>query len=306
MLPPDKLDSLSARLAWADIEERSLIELIERAKSEDLYAEGRKGLFRYTRDVSTALLPSGAQGTASLVAREPLVVAGLPLLELILRVYDGGVTVASKVADGASLRPGDVLATLSGSVSTLLRAERVMLNFLQMLSGVATETARYVDALGLTSTRLLDTRKTTPGYRLLEKYAVGCGGGWNHRYGLYDRVMLKDNHLAVSGAEGESLESLCARAKSCYPDLVIEVEVDAMEQIPPLLEAGADVIMLDNFDDTALREAVALIGDRAATEASGGITIKRLPRIADLGLDFISTGATVHQSTWKDIGLDWS
>lgn len=306
MLSSEKLDTLSARLRWADLEERSLRELIDRARAEDLGPVGRKGIFRYADDVSTALLPSDATGRAKLVARESLVVVGLPLMPMILRAYGGSVSVDPAVTDGASLRRGDVLATLTGSVGTLLRAERVLLNFLQKLSGVATETARYVEALGLTSTRLLDTRKTTPGYRLLEKYAVACGGGWNHRYGLYDRVMLKDNHLAVSGMEGERLEDLCARARSCYPNLVVEVEVDAMEQIPPLLAAGADVIMLDNFDDDALREAIALIGDRAATEASGGITLERLPRIANLGLDFISTGATVHQSTWKDIGLDWS
>lgn len=181
-----------------------------------------------------------------------------------------------------------------------------MLNFLQKLSGVATLTAQYVTALGSSQTRLLDTRKTTPGYRVLEKYATACGGGWNHRLGLFDRVMLKDNHLAASDATlGTALAKLVAQARQTYPQLPVEVEVDALDQIPPVLEAGAHVILLDNFSDDALRQAVARIQGRALTEASGGITLERLPSLAGIGLDFISTGATVHQSGWVDIGMDW-
>jgi nicotinate-nucleotide pyrophosphorylase (carboxylating) len=197
-----------------------------------------------------------------------------------------------------------VLATLSGDPRTLLTAERVILNFLQRLSGVATQTHRYVEALGATRTRLLDTRKTTPGYRMLEKYAVACGGGWNHRLGLFDRVMLKDNHLALLGATG-GLAAAVAAAKRAAPELPVEIEVDLLAQIPPALAAGADVLLLDNFTPAQLRRAVALIGGRTFTEASGGITLKNLPRLAGLGLDFISTGALVHHSVWADIGLDW-
>jgi nicotinate-nucleotide pyrophosphorylase (carboxylating) len=186
-------------------------------------------------------------------------------------------------------------------------AERVLLNFLQFLSGVATETLKYVDALGVTSTRVLDTRKTTPGYRMLQKYAVACGGGWNHRLGLFDRVMLKDNHLAADGSQaGEPLTGLVKRAREQNPDMLIEVEVDNLEQVPAVLAAAPDKLMLDNFRTPDLQTAVDLIGDRACTEATGSITLTTLPEMGPLGLDFVSTGALVHKSVWKDIGLDWS
>jgi nicotinate-nucleotide pyrophosphorylase (carboxylating) len=171
---------------------------------------------------------------------------------------------------------------------------------------MASTTRQYVEAMGTTSTRLLDTRKTTPGFRVLEKYAVACGGGFNHRIGLFDRVMLKDNHLAADHAgQGEALTRLVSSTRAKWPDMVIELEVDRVDQIPPALDAGVDIFLLDNFSGEDLSEAIRLVGDKAATEASGGITLDLLPELATLGLDFISTGATIHQSTWKDIGLDW-
>lgn len=279
--------------------------MVEWARNEDLNGFGHTGSHTYKGDVSSALLSSDSVGSVSLNARSEMVVCGLPLLPMILSAYGGGVEVRLEVADGSLVEKGRCLARLDGKVVHLLQAERVMLNFLQRLSGVATETRNYVTALGNSPTRLLDTRKTIPGYRFLEKYAVACGGGWNHRYGLYDRVMLKDNHLAASGALGRSLGEFVRTAMETYPDLPIEVEVDRMDQIPPVVEAGADIVMLDNFDNDMLAAAVGLIDGRAATEASGGITIERLPSLAGLGLDFISTGATVHQSHWCDIGLDW-
>ena len=195
---------------------------------------------------------------------------------------------------------------LTGPSGPLLQAERILLNFLQHLSGVATETRNYVDALKGSETVLLDTRKTLPGYRVLQKYAFACGGGHNHRIGLFDRVMLKDNHLAVAGATGgDRLTETVRLARTACADLAIEVEVDTLEQIPPVLEAGADIILLDNFSSEELKEAITLINGRACTEASGGIQIDTLPALGSLGLDFISTGAPVHQSKWKDIGLDW-
>lgn len=198
------------------------------------------------------------------------------------------------------------LGIIAGPPRTILEAERVLLNFLQRLSGVASLTRACVDALGSSRTRLLDTRKTTPGFRVLEKYAVACGGGFNHRIGLFDRVMLKDNHLAAAGATGgRALSDLVGKYRSEWPEMVIELEVDSISQIAPALAAGIENLLLDNFTTGELAEAVALVGDRAATEASGGITAERLAGLASLGLDFISTGATVHQATWKDIGLDW-
>jgi nicotinate-nucleotide pyrophosphorylase (carboxylating) len=301
----DLSDSLIKRLTWDDLDLGHARKLIETARDEDLAGLGLRQRPRATGDRSTASLDTAArQSSADLVAREPLVVCGLPLLPLILSAYGGGATSQLRAKDGASLQSGDILATLTGAPRLLLGAERVALNFLQRLSGIATQTRRYAAALGNSRTRLLDTRKTTPGWRMLEKYAVACGGGWNHRLGLFDRVMLKDNHLALLGSL-DDLPAAVTRAKKSAPDLPVEVEVDRIGQIAPVIAAGADVILLDNFTPAQLAKAVALIAGRAFTEASGGITLKTLPRLAGLGLDFASTGALVHQSIWVDIGLDW-
>lgn len=302
---PAPADTLLKRLAWDDLDLAALRRLVEIARDEDLAGLGLRVKPRATGDRSTAALATPPrQGSADLVARQPLVVCGLPLIPVILAAYGGNASVQPRARDGRVLAKGDVLATLSGDPRVLLAAERVVLNFLQRLSGVATQTRLYADALGEGRTRLLDTRKTTPGYRVLEKYAVACGGGWNHRLGLFDRVMLKDNHLALLGSS-DDLAAAVARAKKAAPDLPVEVEVDSLAQIPPVLAAGADVVLLDNFTPARIRKAVTLVAGRAFTEASGGITLKTLPRYAGLGLDFISTGALVHQSTWVDVGLDW-
>jgi nicotinate-nucleotide pyrophosphorylase (carboxylating) len=305
LTPNRHANVLIKRLTWEDLDLAYLRRLVEIARDEDLAGLGLRQPPRRAGDRSTAsIVTTPRQGSADLVAREPLVACGLPLLPLILKSYGGKVRARLQAADGAVLKKGDVLATLTGDPRVLLAAERIVLNFLQRLSGIATETRLYVKALGRSRTRLLDTRKTTPGYRMLEKYAVACGGGWNHRLGLFDRVMLKDNHLALLGSK-EGLAAAVARAKKSAPDLPVEVEVDRLDQIPPVLEAGADIILLDNFTPTQLRKAVALIGGRAFTEASGGITLQTLPKLANLGLDFASTGALVHQSSWVDVGLDW-
>ena len=308
-------ETLIKRLSWEDLDLAYLRKLVEIARDEDLAGLGLRSRPEHPGDCSTGSIKSAPrQGCADLVAREEMILCGLPLVPIVLSVYGGGAAVQARVKDGKKVAPGDVLATLTGDPRTLLAAERVVLNFLQRLSGVATQTGRYVDALGKSRTRLLDTRKTTPGYRMLEKYAVACGGGWNHRLGLFDRVMLKDNHLALLGFDAQTggardyssrLANAVASAKRTSGDLPVEVEVDMIEQIPSVLAAGADVILLDNFTPAKLRKAVELIGGRAFTEASGGITLKTLPRLADLGLDFASTGALVHQSIWVDIGLDW-
>ena len=302
---PALADTLLKRLSWDDLDLASLRKLIELARDEDLAGLGLRVKPRVTGDRSTAALATAPrQGSADIVAREPLTTCGLPLIPLILSVYGGNASVQLRARDGRTLKKGEVLATLTGDPRTLLTAERVILNFIQRLSGIATQTHTYSAVLGDGRTRLLDTRKTTPGWRMLEKYAVACGGGWNHRLGLFDRVMLKDNHLALLGST-DDLGTAVARAKKAAPDLPVEVEVDELAQIPPVLAAGADVILLDNFTPARIKKAVSLIAGRAFTEASGGITLKTLPRFADLGLDFISTGALVHQSVWVDIGLDW-
>jgi len=284
--------------------------LIETARAEDLEGAGLATTPAKKGDATTrTLVDADKVGSAQLVARETLTLAGLPLLPLILEVYghpDPANAVLADNKDGTCVPAGAQIATLHGPISVLLQAERVMLNFLQRLSGIATQTALYKAALEGSETVLLDTRKTTPGWRVLEKYAVACGGGYNHRLGLYDRVMLKDNHLAAAGATaGERLAAAVRMARETNPDLPIEVEIDHLEQIEPVLEAGADVLLLDNFSPENLRKAVEMIGERAFTEASGNVTLETLPALGKLGLDFISSGALIHKAHWCDIGLDW-
>lgn len=298
--------TFQTRLTWQDLDADYLRQLVGLAKIEDLAGAGLSNRPERLGDVTTALMPEGATGHAQLTAREPLTICGLGLVQAVLDSYGENCSFVAKTEDGQTLNQGDVIGILSGPSGPLLQAERVLLNFLQHLSGIASETRRYVDALGKSETALLDTRKTLPGYRVLQKYAFACGGGYNHRIGLFDRVMLKDNHLAVAGAtSGDRLTQTVSLAVNTFEDLAVQVEVDTLEQIPPVLEAGADIILLDNFSIDDLKKAILLIDGRACTEASGGIQIDTLPELGELGLDFISTGAPVHQSTWKDIGLDW-
>ena len=299
-------DTFQTRLQWQDLDPDYLRQLVTLAKIEDLAGAGLANRPERLGDVTTALMPEGAKGKAQLTAREPLTICGLGLVQTVLDSYGQDCQFEATAEDGQSLDQGEVVGILTGASTVLLQAERVILNFLQHLSGVATEARLYVDALGGSPSALLDTRKTLPGYRVLQKYAFACGGGYNHRIGLFDRVMLKDNHLAVAGAiSGNRLSETVALAVNTCEDLGIEVEVDTLEQIIPALEAGADIILLDNFSPPELKEAVSLIDGRAWTEASGGITLGSLSDLGDLGLDFISTGAPIHQSRWKDIGLDW-
>ena len=299
-------NTFQTRLKWQDLDPDYLRQLVGLAKIEDLAGAGLANRPERLGDVTTALMPESASGKAQLTARESLIICGLGLLPIILENYGADCSFKPIVADGDTLKKNEVIGVLSSSATVLLQAERVILNFLQHLSGIATETRSYTEALKDSSTLLLDTRKTLPGYRMLQKYAFACGGGYNHRLGLFDRVMLKDNHLAVAGATGGNrLSETVTLAVNTFEDIPVEVEVDRLEQIAPSLEAGADIILLDNFSPPELKEAVSIIEGRAWTEASGGITLNNLPALGDLGLDFISTGAPVHQSRWKDIGLDW-
>jgi nicotinate-nucleotide pyrophosphorylase (carboxylating) len=292
------------RLSWEELDSDFIQDCILRARAEDLHGSGLAITPAQTGDISAGLLNPGTTGEAVFNAREPLVSCGLKLIESIIRAYQADVEWTPHARDGQKLLPGDSLGTIRGKTVDILQLERVALNFLQLLSGVSTETARYVELLEGSTTRLLDTRKTIPGYRVLQKYAVACGGGWNHRIGLFDRVMLKDNHLAAT-ATREGMQQMIRNARQRYPNVIIEVEVDHLEQIESVIEAGAHVLMLDNFDNEELAKAIHRIQGRVLTEASGGITLERIPSIKNIGLDFISTGATVHKSTWKDIGLDW-
>jgi len=304
--PQLAIEQFCRRLDWKDLDVDYLRRLIASAKDEDLEGSGLAEKPSRSGDVTTDSLPLEIEGTARLVARESLTVCGLPLTPLVLEAFGPGCLFEPTARDGDRVEKGEALGTVSGPAATLLQAERVMLNFVQHLSGIATQTARYLEALGKSRTRLLDTRKTTPGLRVLEKYAVARGGGWNHRLGLFDRVLLKDNHLAASGlADNKGLADAVRTIIRKNPDVIVEVEVDRINQIEAVLNAGADVILLDNFSLSEVTDAVALIGGRAYIEVSGSITPDSLAALAATGVDFISCGALVHQSVWKDIGLDW-
>lgn len=256
---------------------------------------------------SEALVPASATGTASLVAREPGVLSGAEVFATAFRLVDPDLLVRLQARDGEPFAAGEVLAEVSGSARGILRAERIGLNFIQRMSGIATETARYVAAVTGTSARIVDTRKTTPGLRVLERQAVRDGGGHNHRHSLSDAVMAKDNHLAFLAGAGLGLTEALSRARAVLPHTThLEVEVDRPDQIPAVLAAGVDTVMLDNFTLEQLRRGVELIGGRAVVEASGGVTLDGVADIAATGVDVISVGALTHSVRSLDLGLDVS
>ena len=305
---PGQTDRLIRRLRWEELDPAWLHRLASMAREEDVAGAGLLATPARPGDPSAALLASsGRRAQARLVSRGDYVLAGLGLLEPILAVYGGACHARPLVADGTAIARGTVVAELSGPASELLTAERTLLNFLQRLTGVATQTRTHVRALGSSPTRLLDTRKTTPGFRMLEKYAVGQGGGYNHRLGLFDRIMVKDNHLAAGGATAaQRLTDLVQAARASRPDLLVEVEVDALAQIEPVLAAGADIVLLDNFSLADMRTALPLLRGRAWSEVSGGVSLESLPRIGELNPDFVSCGALTHGAAWADLGLDWA
>ncbi len=274
----------------------SLRDYLRRALAEDV-AWG---------DVTTqALVPDTVAASGQIVAREPGVIAGLPVAREAFTLVDERLQFAQVVPDGALIQPGAVVATIDGPAAGLLTAERVALNYLQRLSGIATLTRRYVQAIAGTTARLVDTRKTTPGLRSLEKYAVRCGGAGNHRFGLSDGVLIKDNHIAILARQGIPLRDVVARARAGVAhSLRIEVEVDGIDQIEEALAGGADVILLDNMSPTILAAAVRQIAGRALTEASGGITLDNVRACAEAGVDLISVGALTHSVPALDLGLD--
>jgi nicotinate-nucleotide pyrophosphorylase (carboxylating) len=259
-------------------------------------------------DVTTlATVPADRQARAVMRAREPLVVAGLAVAETAFRELSAAVVFEQVGRDGRRFVAGETLMEICGPARALLTAERVALNFIQRLSGVATATAQFVDAVGGTNARILDTRKTTPGWRRFEKYAVACGGGTNHRTGLYDLVLIKDNHLAaLRDAQPNAIAAAVQRARAHAPQLQVEVEADTLEQVAQAAAAGADIILLDNMSPAQLAEAVRLIGGRARTEASGGVNLQTVRAIAATGVDFISVGAITHSARAVDIGLDFA
>jgi nicotinate-nucleotide pyrophosphorylase (carboxylating) len=254
-------------------------------------------------DITTDAIFTDETAMVQCIAREPLIACGMETVAArVFCLLGGTVEFGQPAPDGSRQENGAVLFTVRGPVRTLLRAERVALNLIQRLCGIATLTARFVEQVQGMDVRIVDTRKTTPGLRMLEKYAVRCGGGRNHRYSLSDGVLVKDNHIAACGSIAEAVR----RLRAAIPHtLKIEVECDTMAQVEECLRAKVEIIMLDNMDTTTMTEAVMLINGRAVVEASGGVTLKTIKRIAETGVDIISIGALTHSAPAVDIGLDW-
>lgn len=292
-LPAALVEELDA----AGVDARAVYDAVTRAIAEDV-----PGGVDVT---SAATIPDAQIETADFVARAPGVVAGLGVAEAVLRYVVGAdVTVERVVADGAAVERGDVLLTVTGPTGLLLTAERTALNFLCHLSGVASATARWVAALEGTGAKVRDTRKTIPGYRLLEKYAVRCGGGTNHRTSLSDQALIKDNHVLAAGGVVPAYEAV----RAMFPGLPVQVEVDSLAQLREILGAGATQVLLDNMDVATMREAVeinAALGDgRATLEASGGLSLDVARAVAETGVDFLAVGALTHSAAVLDIAMD--
>jgi nicotinate-nucleotide pyrophosphorylase (carboxylating) len=283
----------AAELTAAGLDPVEIRALVERALAEDL-GDG-------VDVTSVATVPFDAEGVADFVARADGVVAGLPVARAVLElVTDDSVVVETKVADGDVVRRGDVLMSATALVRALLTAERTALNILCHLSGIATLTRRWVDEVDGTGARILDTRKTNPGLRSLEKYAVRCGGGTNKRMGLYDAALVKDNHVVAAGGVAEAFTAV----RSLFPDIDVQVECDTVAQVVAALEAGATFLLLDNMSIDELTEAVRVTAGRAELEATGGLTLDRARAVASTGVDYLSVGALTHSAPVLDIGVD--
>lgn len=258
-------------------------------------------------DVTTlATVPETAQSACFIVAREPLVLAGVEFAETAFRQLSPDMELRRMAQDGQKLARGQTLLGISGATRAILSAERVALNFLQRLSGVATMSAQFVEAVKGTNAVILDTRKTTPGWRTFEKYAVHCGGATNHRIGLFDQILIKDNHLAFLEHELPSaVESAVKRCRKQFPKLKVEVEADTLFQVQEAIKAGADIVLLDNMKIEEMRTAVDWARGKIKTEASGGVNLSTVRAIAETGVDFISVGALTHSARAVDIALDF-
>ena len=284
-------------LSIPSLPEQPVAEILHRAFAEDA---------PYGDVTSQLLLPATAQATAWLVAREPGTFSGGAVFEAAMKLQDPAAQVEQFIADGATFEAGEKLMSVTGLARAVLTAERIALNLTQRMSAIASQTARYAELIAGTRARVTDTRKTTPGLRILERYAVRCGGGHNHRFSLSDAVLAKDNHLAVlTGGDPAKLTAALAGVRAQLPHTVhFEVEVDSIEQIEPVLAAGVDTIMLDNFTNEELVAGVALINGRALVEASGNVNLTTIAGIAATGVDIISVGALTHSVRALDLGLD--
>jgi nicotinate-nucleotide pyrophosphorylase (carboxylating) len=286
-------DDTSARLLAAGLDPAYVLDVVHRALDEDL-ADG-------VDVTSVATVPFDQESTADLVARADGVVAGLPVAAAVFEVTtDDAVEVDWAVEDGVRVRRGDVLMSLTGATRALLTGERTALNLLCRMSGVATLTRRWVDSVAGTGVRIRDTRKTTPGLRALEKYAVRCGGGVNHRMSLSDAALVKDNHVIAAGGVAEAFRAVRAE----FPQLAVEVETDSLDDVVDAVGAGADLVLLDNMSVDEMQRAVALVAGRAELEASGGLTLDGARAVAETGVDYLAVGALTHSAPILDIACD--
>lgn len=274
-------------LNWQKVDE-----IIERALEEDISSG----------DLTTsALIAPYAQAKAVILAKQEGVIAGLPVAERVFKHSDGSVRWEAKKQDGERVSSGQLVVELEGDLQAILMGERVALNFLQRMSGIATLTAKFVEAVRGFSVKILDTRKTAPGLRVLDKYAVKVGGGFNHRFGLYDGVLIKENHIKAAGGITEAISRVRERVP---PTVKIEVEVSSLKDVEEALQAGADIVMLDNMPIKEMEKAVRLIDRRALVEASGGVTLESVREIAATGVDFVSVGALTHSAKALDLSLE--
>ena len=272
------------------IDWKNVDNLIEMALEEDVGSG----------DVTTgSIIPKGQMGRAQITAKKPTVVAGLFLVERILHRLDPAITVSCNVSDGKKVNTGSVLCRMEGPYDVLLTGERTVLNFLQRLCGVATLSHRFARAVRHTQCKVLDTRKTTPGFRSLEKYAVRCAGAHNHRIGLYDAILIKENHIAAAG----SIPKAIKKSRKAHPDLPVEVEVSNIEEMVLAVEYGADIVLLDNMNLGQISKGVQLVGDRVILEVSGGVTLSRVKQIAETGVHRVSVGALTHSAPSADLSM---
>ena len=284
---------LAEQLIAVGLNPLDVSEVVLRALYEDCDGDG---------DVtSVATISAEQMSTLDFVARAPGVIAGMPVAAAVFAILGGSsIRMSSVIRDGESVQAGTVLGSIVGSTRVLLQGERPALNLLSHLSAIATATRAWADALSDSTTKVRDTRKTTPGMRILEKYAVRCGGGLNHRMNLSDAALIKDNHVVAAGGVARAYELI----KQRYPNLPVEVEVDSMDQLAEALEVGADLVLLDNFTIEELKSAVDLTGGRAKLEASGGFTFDQAKEVASTGVDFVAVGAITHSAPVLDIGAD--
>ena len=304
---PPALSKFKSRITWDSLDKDLLESHLKICAEEDL---GKKFHEKndWELDLTTRNCRLLGSGSAQVMARESMIICGLLLIPLILKQFTNGeVSFTTNCQDGQSIGSDQIIGQLEGPENEILIVERTLLNFLQRLSGIATKAKKFVRIIEDLGVGLLDTRKTTPGLRLLEKYASGCGGSYNHRIGLFDRILIKDNQLAAAGvSEGSELEKfLHTVVQKKEEDVIVEVEIDQISQIHPAIQSGVDAVLLDNFTPENINRAVQEVQNKVVVEASGGITEASIKDYAMARPHFISTGAPIHSGRWVDIGLDW-